>query len=306
MTSAKGSALTAARRLAMAAALLAMFFGPGNREAPAAQRLPELDVLIAVDRTTSMSALDDATGSRITAARRDLVALGENLDNAHFTVITFGRSASVRLPSTSDRAAYDAAVRSVQVEHPDAGSGTSIGRPVPLLLKELRRKAQPQTDRIPVIVFLSDGENTSPEPKASFTELGAAVQAGLVLGYGTEDGGVMPRERVDVEEPPPAADQVAEAVTVGDTGEPARSRLDEENLQQIAEELGAAYVHSDGGPDMARVAAALETAAYADIGPSEPERELRWLWALLLAVLVLPELRAGWRRYLEARREARA
>ena len=290
----------------MAAALVAMFVGLGNREEPASQALPELDVLVAVDRTTSMSALDDASGSRITAARRDLVTLGESLDRAHFTVVTFGRSARVLLPSSSDRAAYDAVVRSVQVEYPDAGSGTSVGRPVPLLFREAQRKADAESDRIPVIVFLSDGENTSPEPQASFTRLGEAVQAGLVLGYGTEAGGVMPLERVDVDQAPPAPDQAGQVVTVGDTNEPARSRLDEDNLRAIAEELGATYVHSDGGPDIQRVAEELEEAAYADLQPGEPRREIRWLWALLLAVLVLPELRAGWRQYLEARQEARA
>ena len=290
----------------MAAAFVAMAVGLGNRAAPTADALPELDVLVALDRTTSMSALDDPRGSRITGARRDLVALGEHLRRARFSLVTFGRTASVRLPATSDRAAYADAVRSVQVEHPAAGTGTSVGRAVPLLSDQLERRSDVGTERIPVVVFVSDGENTSEERQASFEELGRSVRAGLVLGYGSEEGGVMPLERVDVGETPPPPDQVADVVTVADTGEPARSRLDAASLQQIAEELGGTYVRSDGDADMARLAADLEAAAYADVEPGEPEREVRWLWALLLLLLALPELRSGWRRYLEARREARA
>ena len=289
----------------MAGAFVGLAVGLGNREAPGVQALPELDVLVALDRTTSMSALDDPRGSRITGARRDLVALGEHLHRARFSLVTFGRAARIRLPATSDREAYADAVRSVQVEHPTAGTGTSVGRPVPLLADRVDRASE-GLQRIPVVVFVSDGENTSQERQSSFAELGRSVRAGVVLGYGSEKGGVMPLDRVDVGETPPPPDQVANVVTVGDTGEPARSRLDAANLQQIAKELGGTYVHSDGDADMARLAAGLEAAAYADLEPSVPEREIRWLWALLLLLLALPELRTGWRRYLEARREARA
>ena len=124
------AALTGLRRLALVAALLALLVGLGNRPAPEAQRLPALDVLVAVDRTTSMSALDDPSGSRLTAVRRDLTRLGELLDSASFSLLTFGQSTTLELPSTTDRVAYDDAVRTLQVEPATAGTGTSVGRPV--------------------------------------------------------------------------------------------------------------------------------------------------------------------------------
>ena len=71
-----GSVLAFVGRVALLAAAAALFLGLGNRPAPKPQATPQLDVLVAVDRTASMSALDDPTGSRIIAARRDLTELG--------------------------------------------------------------------------------------------------------------------------------------------------------------------------------------------------------------------------------------
>ena len=299
------SLATGLRRLALVLVLIAMLVGFGNREAPAAQRVPELDVLVAVDRTTSMSALDDPSGSRITAVRRDLTELGDQLDTVRFALISFGAKAEVELPFTSDRVAYADEVRSLQVEPPDTGVGTSVGRPVRLIERELDRAAAADPTRIPVLVLVSDGENTAPTAQRSFAGVGDRVRAALVLGYGSAEGGVMPLVRVAVDQQPPAAAQAAPLVTVRETGEPALSRFDEDNLRTIADEVDAELVHSDGTLDVTALADALEQAAYADLEPGRPERELRWVWAVLLLALVLPELRLGWRGYLAARREAR-
>lgn len=302
-----GLVIGLARRAAVVAALVALVLGLGNREAPAPQRLPELSVLVAVDVTTSMSALDDPSGSRITAVRRDLVELVRGLDQVRLSVITFGRSRAVRLPSTPDRTAYEEVVASLQVERPEAGSGSSVGRAVRGILVELERAEAAPGDPIPVLVLVTDGENTVPDEQPSFEEVGGSVGAAVILGYGTAEGGLMPLERVEVDAKPPTAAQVGRAVlTDRETGEPALSRRDDENLQDIAAELDAPYVAADGTHDLAQVAADLEATAYADLEPAEPERELRWLWALLLLLLVLADLRRGWRGWLEARREVRA
>jgi Ca-activated chloride channel family protein len=262
-------------------------------------------VLVAVDRTTSMSAVDDPTGSRITAARRDLLALLDDLGAAGVAVSTFGRDARLELPLTSDRTAIEDAVRALQVEPAAVGSGSSLDRVVPLLVAQLDQEAS-DSDHRTAVILLSDGETTTATDLTSFTEVGERVQAAVVLGYGTADGGVMPVRRLDVDGD--NAEKVAAGPLVTDplTAAPAVSRLDPAHLQQVADELGGAYVHPDDGQELADTAAALVAAAYADLGPTEPERELRWVWALLLLLLALPELLTGWRAFLEARRESRS
>ncbi len=293
--------LVALRRVAMLMVLAALVLGLGDRDAAPASRLPELDVLVVVDRTTSMSALDDPTGSRLTAARRDLVALAQQLESARFTVVTVGGDAQVRLPATSDRVAYGDAVRSLQVEPADAGRGSSADRFVPLVDRLLSR-AGPGEDRLPVLVYAGDGENTDSWDAAVVGELRGRLQASVVLGYGTRRGGVMPLVRVAPGVAPPAPADAGYLVPDSTTGQAAVSRSSPANLSTIADQLGGRYVSCDGSQDMAAVAEALQSEAYADLAPVGAARQLGWLWGLLLLLLVLPELRAGWRHWLEARR----
>lgn len=294
-------------RVALLAAGAAMVLGLGNRPAPKAQPTPQLDVLVAVDRTTSMSALDDPTGSRMTAARRDLIELGDHLDAAQFSVVTFGTSATLQLPFTSDRVAFDDEVSALQVEKPAAGAGSSIGLAARMLASVLDRAKAVRPDHVPVVVFLSDGESTAEGAQDSFAPVGQRIRTGVVLGYGTEKGGVMPLERVPVDQPVPSREDTDAVITDPVTGAPVRSRLDNDNLDKVAYQLGATYVPGDGTPhDMAAVATQLEAVALATLEPGEPERELRWFWGLVLLLLLLPELRRGWRMYWQARRAGRA
>lgn len=289
------------RRVLLAVALLLLVLAPGDREAVAPEATPELDVVVAVDRTTSMSALDDPSGSRITAVRRDLVELGDQMGPARFSVVTFGESATLRLPLTSDRAIYRGEAASIQVERADDGAGSSVGLAVPLLEDLFERAAEAPGEGLPVLVFVSDGENTSPEEQASFRDLAGQTVAAVVLGYGTTDGGPIPLRRLDLDEPPPPAADPGPVVTVAETGEVAISRLDEANLQLIADELDATYHPPSETRSLAEVAAELAERAYADLEPGRPQRELRWLWALLVIALALPELRTGWRLWLSGR-----
>lgn len=290
--------------------LVALLVGVGNRPEPETSQLPQIDLVVAVDVTTSMSALDDPSGSRITAVRRDLVELSRELESARFTLMSFGGDAEVRLPRTTDRTAFDDAVRALQVESPVAGFGTSLGEVAAPLASELAAARDADrgatVDRVPVVVLATDGENTRPGKQASFLQVGEETTDAVVLGYGTREGGVMPLERVEPTATPPPPARAGALVTDRRTGRAARSRLDAQNLEKVAEELGGSYVAADGTQDVAAVADSIEAVAYADLEPVRPQRELRWLWALALLLLTVPELRQGWGTYLEGRRESSA
>ncbi len=297
--------MTAVRRMGMVVVLVAILLGVGDRDAPEASRLPELDVLVVVDRTTSMSALDDPTGSRITAARRDLVALGDQLESARFTVVTVGRQAEVVLPTTNDRVAYEDAVRSLQVEPADAAVGSSADRFVPLVDNLLGRLASTKSPKTrPVLVYVGDGENTDRWDAEVVGELHGRLRAAAVLGYGTPTGGVMPLVRVDTDQTPPPPAEAGALVPDTSTGQPAVSRSSPSTLTAVADAVDGTYVPCDGSQDMAAVARDLQTTAYADLGPVRAARQLGWAWGLLLLLLALPELARGWRQWLEGRREA--
>jgi Ca-activated chloride channel family protein len=166
-----------------------------------------------------------------------------------------------------------------------------------------------------VLVYAGDGEDTDEADDTSdpdgtgatpFAGVRGQLQGGVVLGYGTEDGGVMPLRPADPDRPPPSPAEAAEAgglVPDVRTGGPAVSHASPTNLEEIADQIDASFVRADGHQDMGAVARAVQKQAYAGLEPVRASRQVSWLWGLLLLVLVAPDLRHGWRRWLQARRE---
>ncbi len=291
------------RRLAVVAVLVAIALRVGDLPAPRAQARPALEVVLAIDRTTSMSALDGPTGARLDAVRDDLGALVDDLPTARFSVVTFGARAETVVPFTTDTAAIDAQLEAIAPEAPTLGNGSSIGRPVGLLRAVLGGAQERQEDRRRLLVLASDGENTAPGPPGTYAPLAPLLDATVVLGYGTRDGARMPLP-VDDREP-----GEGEFIVDPATGDDALSRLDPATLRTVAGDLGGRYVPrnapSADPAQMAAVAARLSGAAYADLAPAASRRDVGWAWSLLLLALLVPELRLGWRSWLGARREAR-
>lgn len=291
-----GAGLLVLRRAALLAVLAAVALRVGDVAAPRDDRLPQLDVVVALDRTTSMSAADDPAGSRLAGARADLVALGEAMPDARIAVVAFGGRARLELPLTTDRRTLDRVLAGTRPEAPTSARGTSVARAVPLVEAVLAATERPGTDRRRLLVLATDGEDTARRASGSYEPLAGAVDAGVVLGYGTAEGGRMPL--------PGGAGPTF--VPDARTGQPALSRLDGDALRTIADEVDVPYVHRTGRGGMADVADDLRRAALADVPPAAPERQVGWLWGLLLLGLTLPELRRGWRAWLEARREGRS
>ena len=299
--------------------LVAIALRVGDVDAPGNDRLPEIDVVVAIDRTTSMAALDGPGGagtSRLAGVREDLDALVEAMPTARFSLITFGERADVAVPFTTDREALMDVVDAVLPESATAGTGSSLDRPVSLISTALAGTRLRDDDRRRLLVVATDGENTAAGTPGTYAPLAAGLDGGLVLGYGTRAGARMPLleetsgsegDQTDNAGPSPSAGDTTPTEFVIDTrtGEPAVSRIDETNLQTIADELGGTYVHRRGPGGMEQLAAGLRGAALDDLEPVPPQRQVTWLWALLLLALALAELRLGWRGYVEARREAR-
>lgn len=280
------------RRLVLVGVLAALLFGVGDRDGPQGDRLPELDVLLVLDNTTSMSAVDDPSGSRVVAARQDLLTFADDLESARFTLITVGRSAQVELPPTSDRVALESVLDRLPVEAADAGDGSSSDRAVPTIEQLLADGRG--SGRLPVLVYAGDGEDNGDDASLGFYELGDRFAAALVLGYGTEEGGTMPLVLTD---------GGAQDSNVPDpsTGQDAISRANPTRLVKMADQVQGAYVDPSSAADVREAAQRLQRSAYDSLPVVEPERQLGWVWGLALLVLALPELRGGWRTWLAGR-----
>ena len=236
----RATAWTLVRRLVLVALVVLIVVNPAFGSTTTSARAADLQVLVVIDRTKSMDALDhDGLEPRIDGARADLKTFADALPGARFAVITFGALVRVEQPFTSDVTAFDTVVDTVRVERPFDGTGSLVDRPLDAMRVVLERAAQQQPDRRRVVILVSDGENTTGgSGQRSFAPLADLVQGGAVLGYGTEAGG-----RMRFSDDPSDVDDY---LTDSETGKDAVSRIDEDNLRLIAQQLGVPYQHPDG------------------------------------------------------------
>lgn len=282
------TALVLARRIGIVVALVLVLLQPGFGTRAAPTQLSDIEVLVVVDRTRSMAALDYQDGPRVYGAQQDLAELADALPGARFALLTYGSDVELELPFTSDSTTFGTAIETLRLEGPFDGSGSLADRPLEAMREILERAEEQHPDRRRMVVYVSDGENTADGEQASFSELEDLVDGGVVLGYGTEEGAKMPEADNLSTEDGYLYDQ--------DKGEDAISRIDEGNLEAIAAELGVDYAHRAEPGGMRALADDFEASYTLDEGADAPaEHDLTWLFGLILLGLVLLELRSWWR-----------
>lgn len=220
----------------------------GGEESPAPTGA---DVVLLVDRTTSMGAQDHAGGQpRMAGVAADIEAIVAALPRARFTVVTSDNEARIAAPWTTDGAAVVTLGRTMGWREEGYGTGSDIAAGAPLAEQLLRASAEARPQAQRYLFYFGDGEQIAPYEPASFAPMAEVLDGAWVLGYGTAEGGVMSL-RVDT----------PELVLRG--GEAARSRLDEARLQVVAEQLGGVYQHRVG-----RGGLTLPAAPEATVGPA--------------------------------------
>lgn len=210
-----------------------------------------LDVLLIIDRTTSMGAEDYADGQpRMSGVAKDVEQLVTKLGAARYAVIVSDNEATQALPWTTDASALTSLADTMGWRNETYGNGSDIAAAEPLASQILgaSRAARPDAHRF--VVYLGDGEQTSPKPPTSFAPIAGDIDGALVLGYGSAEGGRMKKTSTSQQ-------------YVTRDGRPQLSHIDEANLQQIANQLGGTYAHRTS-PDA--LGAGLPAAATAVVG----------------------------------------
>lgn len=211
---------------------LAAFRPVAGAEAPDAASA-EVDVVIMIDRTTSMGAEDYAgRRPRLDGVAADVASLANAMPAARFGVVVMDNQSRIALPLTTDTAAVVALADTVgwRENAQATGSDIMIGVADAKRLLEQSVESRPRARRY--LVYLGDGEQTAPTAPTSGAELAPLLNDAMVLGYGTARGGPM-RVR-------PGSDEYV----VRDGVQP-MSTIDENNLQAIADQVGGRYLHRD-------------------------------------------------------------
>lgn len=247
------------------------------------------DVVLIVDRTTSMSAQDyDGHRPRMEGMAADVARIVAEMPQARFSVITSDNVARVAAPWTTDGQAIVTLAATIGWREESYGTGSDISAAVPVARDLLATSTTSRPGATRYLVYLGDGEQTSEQEPSSFAPLKDVVDGAKVLGYGTAEGGAMIRS-VGSDEP------------VTRDGVVQKSSIDEAALQRIAEQLGGEYIHRTGPVAISLWPSHVAPAPELEQGPVQ----WGWIFAPVATVLVAADLLLTARRARAARKEAR-
>lgn len=284
VTAALLSVLVAALRPGLEAAA-----AHSDRSTEAAAPSSNANVFFVVDRSVDSRVEDyDGRASRMSGMRTDIAAIIDAYPQARFAVIGFAAAASVEWPLSDDTWSLKAFVTGLSpyVNVPsDAASRVDATAAANVLRYQLIRADQQYPGAQNLVFYLGAGGSGSTNRQGSFSTDGR-VSGGAVLGYGTTTGGPIPGAYVDG-----AVTYLADSRT----GAPAVSRIDEAQLWRIADQLEVPYVHREADVPVTGLLPAVHAGPAADSAvlsstPQPRRLELYWLFALLAAGLLVPEI----------------
>ena len=212
-----------------------------------------LEVYFVIDRTGSMAAEDwDGTKPRIEGVRNDVSIMMNILTGSRFSIMSWDSKVHTDMPLTSDTSAVVSYMDSFDRELSSSSQGSSVNRPAQELAKLLKKNKERHPQNVRALFVFSDGETSNQDhwsaaPSGNANDWDAVreyIDGGLILGYGTAEGGPMKVLRLG-DSGPQSGD---EAEYIHDSSQPgnpiAISKIDESALADVASRVGVDYVHS--------------------------------------------------------------
>ncbi len=194
-----------------------------------------LDVLFVVDNTISMWALDyNGRKERMEGVKKDVNYILNELAGSNFGLVTFDNTPHVLSPFTQDLQYIRDLFDTFEAQDSYYANGSDLSIPYQdveaLLLSSARKE-----NRKAIVFYISDGEITNGKELRSYADLAQYIDAGAVLGYGSSEGGKMKNSY--------GYSYIYDYTTHKD----AVSKINEDNLKKIAEDLGLEYLNMNSG-----------------------------------------------------------
>lgn len=240
------------RRFLIVVTVIIMGAGP-SIHGEAQEVTSTLEVYFVIDRTGSMAAEDwDGNKPRIDGVRNDVGIMMNILTGSRFSIMSWDSKVHTDLPLTSDASAVVAYMDSFDRELSNSSQGSSLNRPAQDLAKLLKKNKERHPQNVRALFVFSDGETSnqnhwSSAPSGEASDWDAVkeyIDGGLILGYGTEEGGPMKVLRLRDS----GSQSGGEPEYIRDLSQPgdpiAISKIDEAALADVASRVGVDYVHS--------------------------------------------------------------
>ena len=214
-------------------AFIIIVLGAANLQKPGSMENVQrkgVDVMLVLDVSKSMLARD-IKPSRLERAKQLLLRLTDQLQNDRIGLILFAGRAYLQMPLTSD---HGAARMYIQDASPDAvpTQGTVIGDALRMANTAFNSKER----KYKSIVLVSDGEDHDPEALKVAKELAANGVMINTVGIGSPDGA-------------PIEDPATGELKKDEEGHTVISKLNEAELQQLADATNGQYLRLDNVDD---------------------------------------------------------
>ncbi|MBK7701748.1 MAG: VWA domain-containing protein [bacterium] len=239
-----------------------------------------IDIVVALDISGSMLALDFQPDNRLAVAKRIIRDFIEARTTDQVGLVVFASRAFTQCPLTLDRSVLNGFLDQVQVGLIE--DGTAIGLGLATAVNRLRHsEAKNRT-----VILLTDGSNNIPtlEPET-------AAELAKALGVRVYTVGVGKKGKVPYPEDSPIFGRRTRMVEVP---------IDEELLRRIAAATGGSYFRAEDPATLAQIFATideLETSRYKTWVTTWYEERMAWFAAPALALLLLEAvLAATWLR----------
>lgn len=218
--------------------------------------LKNTDILFAIDTTVSMWADDYEDGqTRLEGATDACDETIKELTGSSFALVRFDNRSQILAPFTEDATSVSDALTTINQPAKEYARGSN---PNVCLedLKMLLQSSSKKDGRKTILFFISDGEITDGSERQSFAELEKYVDGGAVIGVGSTEGAKMQYKYGDYVKDP-------------NTGKDAVSKLDEENLKAIADDLDVDYIHLESTDNISYLIEAIKAGSTVSMGKSD-------------------------------------
>ena len=208
-------------------------------------KTPKIDayVLFVMDNTLSMLAEDmPEDDNRLAAAKEDCGYIIDKLNGAKFGVVSFDHKAKIVSPYTDNPDHIKSMLKTVYPVEQSYAEGSSFNLCQDLIEEQVKVAREKEETNV-FVFFISDGENNKDDKIKSYSKIGKNIDGGAVLGYGTSKGAEMTIQAK-------TAGGLRDEKVKDSKGKNAKSKIDEKNLKNIAEDLKVDYINMKDSSDV--------------------------------------------------------
>lgn len=270
------------RRIGIVALLLLAFARPVIANGSAQKVVDNLNLFIVVDNTGSMAAHDADGGEsyRFEAVANDIKKIASTFSSSKISVITLDYNATLSVPLVNDVNTIYSYANSLRPKNTYKSSDSDLGAILDYATGRISQYNHRYPKRKSIVIFMSDGEDIKSETVFKSDELSKNISGGAIIGYGTKSGSTIGIVNNDGE--------IDENEVVRYDGKDIITKLNENNLQKIADKLKINYYEHDSSAEkFSDVNSFISTTTASDLGKEDTNSYEDLYWIAMLGAIGL-------------------